>query len=312
MRVLVTGGTGFVGLHFVQGLLDTGATVRVPLHLRALPSVLPASRLEIVDADLEQAQDCLRVCEGVDWVVHAAGAVGAAGVGPVAQMRGITLNLVLTARVLEAAWECGVKRVLLFGSTTGYPPVDHPVQEDEMWSADPYEGYFGYGWMRRYLERLGEFTTQRSDTRVMICRPTAVYGRHDHFAPETSHVVAGLIRRAVEGESPLRVWGDGRDVRDFIHVTDLARGGLALLESGAITPVNLGSGEATTTAEVAARVLSALGRPVTDLLLDPTKPTAIPYRCVDITRARRLLGFSPRVTLTDGIADTVEWYRASR
>jgi len=312
MRVLVTGGTGFVGLHFVQALLDSGASVRVPVHHRPLPDVLPAHRLERIDADLTRPDDCARCCADVDWVVHAAGGVGAAGVGDLAQMQGITLNLVLTARVLEAAWAQGVKKVLLFGSSTGYPPATHPVKESEMWSADPYEGYFGYGWMRRYIERLGELVDRRSTTRVAVCRPPAVYGRHDSFDAATSHVMAGLIRRAVEGETPLRVWGDGREVRDFLHVTDLARGGLALLGSEVDEPLNLGSGEATTVGALAGMVLDAVGRGGEAPLFDPSKPTAIPFRLVDITRARHLLGFAPRVTLGEGVADTVEWYRTHR
>ena len=101
--------------------------------------------------------------------------------------------------------------------------------------------YFGYGWMRRYFEMLGEFVSRQSSTRVAIVRPTAVYGRHDDFEPATSHFVPALVRRAVERARPFEVWGTGDETRDLLHVTDLARGCLLALEHHACAdPVNIG------------------------------------------------------------------------
>ena len=149
-EVLVTGGTGFVGTHFIKALFQQGAKVRVPIHNR--PLIVHNKNIETMLADLSNLDDCLRVCEGVDYVFHAAGTVAAAGVTVANPMSAITENLVLTTRVLEAAWMQNVKRILIFSSgTTAYPDVDHPVKEEEMWGAPPPPVYFGYGWMRRYL-----------------------------------------------------------------------------------------------------------------------------------------------------------------
>src|SRR5436190_14651476 len=104
-RILVTGGSGFVGTHFVEALLDGGAMVRVPVHHR--PMIVRDARIEQVGADLTQADDCLRVCEGIEYVVHAAGAVAAAGVTASNPMAAMTANLVLTIRMLEASWTAG-------------------------------------------------------------------------------------------------------------------------------------------------------------------------------------------------------------
>ncbi|MCL4531766.1 MAG: NAD-dependent epimerase/dehydratase family protein, partial [Actinobacteria bacterium] len=310
-KVLVTGGTGFVGTHLVEELTRAGAKVRIPIH-RESP-VVADDRLEEVRADLTREEDCVRVCTGVDFVFHAAGAVAAAGTTARNPMAAITTNLILTAQMLQAAWSSSVKRFLLFSSSTGYPAADHPIKEEEMWAGPTHPSYFGYGWMRRYLERMGEFVASRSEMKIALVRPTAVYGRWDNFDPATSHVVPALIRKAVDRADPYEVWGTGDEVRDFLHITDLARGCLLMLEKHATCdPVNLGYGRAVTIKDVVAAILRAANYENAPVVFDASKPTTIPFRMVDTGKARRLLGFEPRVSLEDGLADTVRWYRDTR
>ncbi|MHC4662655.1 MAG: NAD-dependent epimerase/dehydratase family protein [Planctomycetota bacterium] len=307
-NVLVTGGAGFVGSHFVEELLRQGASIRVTVHKR--PLRIKDNRIETVKADLTQQEDCNRACRGVDYVVHAAGAVSAAGVtagdNP---MAAITTNLVLTSRILQAAWAEKVDRFLLFSSSTGYPDVDHPVEEEEFWSEPLHPSYFGYGWMRRYFERMGEYAHSRSNTKVAIVRPTAVYGRHDDFDPVTSHVIPALIKRALEKENPYVVWGSPDVVRDFLYVSDLVTGSLLVLEKHAeCDPVNIGYGETVTIGEIVEMVLKAAGHENAAVEFDQSKPTTIPFRMVDTSKAKRILGYKPSLTVEEGIRDTVEWY----
>ena len=311
-KVLVTGGTGFIGTHFVAALLREGAHVRVPIHLRPL-QVETSDAVETVSADLNQLEDCLKVCEGIDYVFHCAGAVSAAGMTVTNPMSAIAANLVLTTRILEAAWSKGVNKTLVFSSgTTAYPEADFPVSEDYMWTAPPPDVYFGYGWMRRYLELLGEFVAERSEMKVAICRPTAVYGRYDDFNPETSHVIPALIRRAVEKEDPYVVWGSGDELRDFLNVTDLVRGCLLLLQkSASFQPVNIGYGEAVSIREIVQIILQAAGHEGAEVVFDSTKPTTIPVRMVDTLKARMELDFETSMTLQEGLIDTVNWYLRS-
>ena len=306
-KVLVTGGSGFVGSHIVEELLKQGAKVRVPIHKRPMTNC--AEHVEILHSDLMKEDDCFTAVKGVDYVFHAAGAVGSAAVKVDKAMAAITANLVLTALMLQTAWAGGVKRFLLFGSSTGYPVADYPIKEEEMWDAPPYQGYFGYGWMRRYLERLGEFAYTQSEMKIALVRPTAVYGRRDNFDPDSSHVIPGLIRRAAAKENPFEVWGSGDVVRDFLHASDLARGCLLMLEKYAVCdPVNIGYGQGVTIKEIASLVLEAAGHENAKVLFNTSKPTAIPIRLVDTAKAREVLGFKPKITLTDGIRDTVDWY----
>ena len=297
--VLVTGGTGFIGRHLVAQLLTHAAHVVVPVHERPLPEEFAG--VDVVTADLTRPEDCLRATRGVDCVFHAAGAVTGSGV---------VTNLVLTARVLEAAWKNGVGRCLVFSSSTAYPAVSHPVREDDMWGAPPDDAYFGYGWMRRYFELLSEFVSRQSATRVAIVRPTAVYGRHDNFDPATSHFVPALVRRAVEREAPFEVWGTGDETRDLLHVSDLARGCLLALEHHACAdPVNIGYGSAVSVRDVVRSVLDAADYRDAEVVFNPGRPGTIRSRAVDCSKARATLGFQPTVTVEEGMRDTVQWYR---
>ena len=305
--VLVTGGTGFIGRHLVEQLLTQSAHVVVPVHERPLPPELAG--VDVVPADLTRPDDCLRVTRGVDCIFHAAGAVSGAGVEAGDVMPALVTNLVLTARVLEAAWKNGVGRCLVFSSSTAYPAVERPVREIDMWSGPPDAAYFGYGWMRRYFEMLGEFVSRQSSTRIAIVRPTAVYGRHDNFGG-TSHFVPALVRRAVERAQPFEVWGTGDETRDLLHVTDLARGCLLALERHACAdPINIGYGQPVSVRDVVGRILDAADYREARVVFNPARPGTIRSRVVDCSKAREVLGFQPSCTLEDGIRDTVCWYR---
>lgn len=308
--VLVTGGTGFVGTHIVEELLKHNANIRIPIHKRK--PLVSREQIEMIEADLTSPNDCLRVVRDVDCVFHAAGAVAAAGVTAGNPMSAITTNLILTARMLEAAWIGGVKRFLIFSSSTGYPAKEHPVKEEEFWAGPTHASYFGYGWMRRYLERIAEFVASKSDMKIAIVRPTAVYGRFDNFDLATGHVIPALIRKAAERLDPYEVWGSGEEVRDFLHVRDLARGCLLILEKYAVCDaVNIGYGKVVKTKEIVQLILEAADYKDAKVIFDTSKPTAIPFRMVDTSKAKSILGFEPEISLEEGLGDTVRWYMNS-
>jgi len=306
--VLVTGGTGFIGTHFVEELLKRGARVRVPVHKR--PLNVKDERIEAIsDIDLMRQEDCVAVVKGVDYVIHAAGAVLSAGTthDPMAAM---VTNLAQTVQMLYAAHLENIGRFLLFSSSTAYPIADYPIKEEEMWTGPTHPSYFGYGWMRRYFERFGEFVSSKSSLKIALVRPSAPYGRWDNFDPATGHVIPALVRRAVEKCDPYEVWGSGYEMRDFIHVTDLVRGCLLMLEKYATCdPLNIGYGKAVTIRQVVRAILEAAGHENARVIYDTSKPTTIPIRMLDINKAKEILGFEPEVSLEEGIRDTVEWYR---
>jgi GDP-L-fucose synthase len=308
-RVAVAGASGFVGSHFSQALLCSGAKVRALVHRRPFP--FSSGSYALVQADLTRPEDARRALDGVEILIHAAGSVaGAAATTSHNPVSLVANQLALTATLVEAAGAVGVERLLLFSSSSGYPQFTHPVTEAEFWLGDPPEVYHGYAWMRRYFEKLGEFVHRQSSTRVALARPTAVYGPRDNFNPHTSHVIAGLIRRSLAGENPLVVWGTGEETRDLLFVEDLVEGCLRLLAHHACAdPVNIGAGKSVTIREAAHLILELSGRSPHDLVFDPTKPTTLPYRAVNCDKARELLDFYPAVSLREGLRQTISWYQ---
>ena len=307
--VLVTGGTGFVGTNFVKELSNFNVKIIVPIHKRELS--FKSKKIHTINADLTNIDDCLKVCQNVDYIFHAAGMVSAARMTVNNPMTAISTNLIVTLRILEAAMKQNVKKILLFSSgTTGYPQYNHAVTEEEMFNDDPAEVYYGYGWSRRYTELLGNFASKKSDLKVAICRPTGVYGSYDDFDPSTSHVIPALIKRAIDKENPYVVWGDGEEIRDFLHIKDLIRGCFLLLEKNANSdPVNIGSGKEYKIKDIVKIILNLTDNKDTKIEFDNTKPTTIPVRKVNVNKAKKLLGFEMQISLEDGLKETIDWYK---
>jgi GDP-L-fucose synthase len=192
-----------------------------------------------------------------------------------------------------------------------YPAVTYPVKEEEGFTGEPHPSYFAVGWMKRYIEKLAEFYYQRYGMKIALIRPTNIYGPYDKFDFATSHVLPALMRRAVEKQNPFEVWGDGSAVRDFMYVSDMVEALLLMLENYAeCQPLNVGSGQPVTIKESVELILKVTGNPAT-AVYDASKPTTIPFRVVDLTKAETVLGFKAKVSLEEGLKKTIEWYRST-
>jgi len=153
---------------------------------------------------------------------------------------------------------------------------------------------------------MAEFVADRSDLKVAIARPTAIYGEWD----DSEHVIPSLIRRSLSKENPFILWGDGSEVRDLLHAADLARGSLLLLENHAVCdPVNIGYGTSSTISEALGIILRLTEHEECEVVCDKTKPSTIPYRAVDTNKAKQLLHFMPQIPLREGLARAVSYYR---
>ena len=146
---------------------------------------------------------------------------------------------------------------------------------------------------------------------IAIVRPANVYGKYDNFSPNDAMVIPSLIRRAVEGENPLKVWGDGSPIRDFINARDVASGMLLVMEKMPEKPVNLGSGEGVSIKEIAEIVCEYVHGNSQAIIWDTSKPSGDKKRLMDISYAKSF-GFAPEVSIEEGIKEVVEWYKSNR
>ncbi len=308
-KVLVAGGSGLIGSHTIEELLHRGAQVRATLHSKE--PVIKDDRIEYIQCDLTQRADCAKVVQDMDYVILCAANTSGAAVMAQNPIAHITANLLINSQILEAACLAGVSRLLFVSSTTVYPAVTYPVKEEEGFTGEPHPSYFAVGWMKRYIEKLAEFYYQRYGMKIALIRPTNIYGPYDKFDFETSHVLPALMRRAVEKQNPFEVWGDGSAVRDFMYVSDLVEALLLTLENYAeCQPLNIGSGQPVTIKESVELILRVTGNPAT-AIYDASKPTTIPFRVVDLTKAETVLGFKAKVSLEEGLKKTIDWYRST-
>lgn len=306
-KVVVTGGSGFIGTHFLKELVSRGARVRTSTN----KSLLQYESDEIIvyrGLDLLNLDDCIKLTEGADYVIHCAGEVAHPSSVPTdVQISLKQLNLI--GNVLEACAKNGVKKFLDLNSSTGYPDIRRPITEDEYWVDEPYKSYYGYGWMRRYREKLMEHVSKFSGLEIGLARCTAIFGPHDNFNIKTCHVVPALIKRVLDDENPFTAWGSPDVVRDFLYVKDVVEGALLILEKGeSMRPYNLGYGGGITIGEILDTILKVTGK-TPEVVWDDTKPTTIPYRAVSTDRIQNELGFKPKYTFEEGIRETIEYYK---
>ncbi|MFC1679701.1 NAD-dependent epimerase/dehydratase family protein [Elusimicrobiota bacterium] len=306
-RILVTGGTGMIGRYLVDLLIERGARVRVA-------SLDDASRAhpeaEFRRANLVRFDECLAVCEDMDYVFHVAGIKGSPLMTKKKPASFFVPTISFNTNMMEAARQRGAKRYL-FTSTIGVYSPSAVFHEDDVWKTFPSENDRFAGWAKRMGELQVEAYKIEFDWKeISIVRPANVYGRYDNFDPNNAMVIPSLIKRALDGEDPLTVWGDGSPVRDFIHGKDVAEGMLLAMEQPGKTPINLGSGVGVSIKELVEVIVKQLD-PKPKLVWDTSKPAGDKKRLMDISRARSM-GFEPKVSIEEGIRDTIQWYRENK
>ena len=300
-KVVVTGGSGFLGQHLVNRLK----------RFEGVETFVPRSR----NYDLVEMADVRRLLKDTnpDVIIHLAAVVGGIGANQKNPGRFFYDNLMMGAQLMEQARLENVSKFVAVGTVCAYPkftPV--PFREDDLWNGYPEETNAPYGLAKKMMLVQSQSYRQQYAFNSIFLLPANLYGPGDNFDPETSHVIPALIRKCVEarenGDSHVDVWGTGNASREFLYVEDCADGILratASYDEG--EPVNLGTGNEISIAELVNLIANLTGF-AGEIRWQADKPDGQPRRSLDVSRAREKFGFQARTPFAEGLKRTIDWY----
>jgi len=303
--VLVTGGTGLIGRQLVDLLCSAEAKVRIV----SLDRIQVDPRAEHILGDLTEFAFCREVTKGMDCVFHLAGVKGSIDVSKTQLASHFVPTLMFNTNVLEACHRNQVPKALYTSSIGAYASADE-FREDSEIAGDFAQPPMDFaGWAKRMAElQIHAYKMQFGLENIAIVRPSNVYGPGDNFDPANAMVIPTLLGRIHRGENPVRVWGDGSAIRDFVYSRDVAEGMILALHHGTGGRfVNLGCGKGITIRELVETLASFLDFRYE---FDTSKPSGYPKRVMDISLAQRSLGWTPSTPLKEGLQATWDWFVA--
>ena len=308
-NILVTGGTGMIGSHLVELLLEKNANIRIISHERKIPNELEDKGLDVISGDLTEKKFAEESVKGMDYVFHLAAYTGGLGRTSTHPASTLTPNLIMDGNILESAKNERIDRFLYASCTCIYPNDEKTLEEDDAWKGDPPEVHASYSWSKRMGEKQAIAYHKEYGMNIAIVRPSNSYGPRDSDDLETAHALGSLIMKAINKMDPFVIWGDGNPIREYIYAKDAAKGMLLAIEKYCVgDPINLASGESVSITELAKKILK-ISKTNPTIEFDKEKPSGQKRRVLSDKKAQEKIGFIAETSLDDGIEKTIKWYK---
>jgi GDP-L-fucose synthase len=302
-KILVTGGKGFVGSNLIKELEKQELTYYSP------------SKSEY---DLRKEEDVKKLFNTYqpNIVIHLAGRVGGIGANKAKPGDFFYDNIMIGTLVLEYARQSGTEKVVALAAGCGYPkflPV--PYSEEDFWKDLPDENSIGYSMAKKNLIIQSWTYKDQFGFDSTILLPANLYGPHDNFNLETSHVVPALIRKFIEARNnnseSVEVWGSGKATREFLYVEDAVKAIIDAISCKESGPFNLGTGKETSVKELVETISELVGFKG-NIVWDSTRPDGQPKRFYNMDKFKDSFGYVPDTKLKDGLTKTIEWYESNK
>ena len=310
-KVLVCGATGFIGRNVAERLAKRDDVEVYGTYFKSKP--LGGERIRMIRADLTDARDVNEIIEGMDVIIQAAATTSGAKDIVTRPYIHVTDNAVMNSLIFRAAHEHGAEHVLFFSCTVMYPSSDRPLKEGDFdANAAMHANYFGVGWTKVYIEKMCEFYSRIGPAKYTAIRHSNVYGPYDKYDLERSHCFGATVAK-VMGAPPgggITVWGDGTEERDLMHVADLA----SFVETAVdrqeakFELLNAGLGSSIAVRDLVKKVIGHSGREL-KISYDASKPSIKTRLRLDVSKAKKKIGWEPRFSLDEGIKSALKWYR---
>jgi GDP-L-fucose synthase len=316
-RVIVTGGSGFLGSFVVERLRQRGALEIIVPHYEDY-DLRNIEAIQRLFDDLEASHTVKPSTPKIETLlIHLAALAGGIGANRARPAEFFHDNLMMGVPLMHEAWKRGLDKFVAIGTICAYPKFTPlPFKEENLWDGYPEETNAPYGLAKKMLLVQAQAYRDQYGFNAIYLLPVNLYGPRDNFNLQTSHVIPALIRKYIEaqerGDREVVVWGDGSPTREFLYVEDAAEGILLAAERyNGREPINLGSGNEISIkdlAEMIARLTGFEGK----LVWDTTKPNGQPRRALDTSRAEKYFGFKAQMLFEEGLRRTIAWYRENK
>lgn len=309
-KILICGATGFIGRNAAEYFSDKENYEVFGTYFKSKP--YKNSKINFLEADLTKKEDVDRVVNGKDIIVQMSATTSGAKDIVSRPYIHVTDNAITNQLLLRSAFENSVENFIFPSCTVMYPPwSDFPLKETDF-TGEIEDKYFGAAWMKVGLEKTCEFFSKFGRTKHTVFRHSNIYGPHDKFDLEKSHVFGATVTKVMQAPegSKLKVWGTGEEERDLLYIDDIVSF-IEIAINKQQTPyelVNVGLGKSISVGNLVKKIIDISGKNI-EIEYDPAKPTIKTKLALDCAKAKEIFGWEPKVSLDDGIKKTLDWYK---
>jgi len=310
--VLVTGGAGLIGSFLVEQLVSEGARVIVADDFSKgrrsnLSDVL--DRIDVRELDLENLDAMQRALDGAEIVFHLASRAYGIGYSSAHHLELLEHNERITNNLISVIAKQRVAHLLVVSSSCIYSDGEpETIPELPIFAGEPELANFGYGWAKRFLEQKAAMLARETGVPLTIVRPFNIYGERYRWVDAGSQAVPMLVKKVLDGDDPVVIWGSGHQRRNYLHALDCVDAMLGLLEQGFTGTVNIGTEDTVTLRELVDTICRVAGR-APRIVVDPDRPEGRRIKSCNASRLRKAYpGFRQRISLENGLRRMILWY----
>lgn len=313
-NILVTGGSGFVGINLIK-MLSKFKKYKITATFFKSKRFYKVKNVKYIKANLENPKECSDICKNIDMVIMCAANSSGAAVMEKTPLVHLTPNVRMNLNMLEAAYFRKVKKFIFISSNTVYPVSSKAMREFDS-NFKFFHKYHIVGWMKQFSEIVCEIYAKkiRNPMQTVVIRPGNLYGPHDKFDPKKSKVIPSLIRKIATKKNPIEVWGDGKDLKDFLYIEDFCRFLIKLINNqkkakSNFDIFNVASGKSVTIKKILKILIKIQNLKNAQITFDISKPSMIPKRLINISKIKNTFNFMPQVSLDEGLKKTMKWFK---
>ena len=310
-NIFLAGSSGLAGTAIIKWLLRYYPSIKIRAAYHHTEPFIKDDRIRCVQGDLSILSDCKRMVRGCDCAIMAAAKTSGAAVLTKQPWQQVTDNAVMNTVMLQSFFDEGIKRVIYISSASLYQELKGYIKEEDLdLNKEPHAAYLGIGWVTRFTEKLCAFWHHQG-MEIVIARAANIFGPYARFDPANSNFIPALIRKAVAKMDPFEVWGNPAVTRDVVYVDDFAKAVIMMLDNSNIQfdVFNIGSSVKTTVGDVVQWVLQYSGHNPAHIVYNEQSPSTVPFRVLDNSKAKAILGWNLEYSVAEGINKTIEWWK---